>query len=141
MNILDAFTWVAEVQEQELDVQNIVNNAAYLQYFDRARIQYLLSKGVDWVVWHQNGFNLVLVHVDMEIKNSLKAHDKFYVKSTYERSGRLKIIFHQTIYKAGNDILIAKAKNTVACVSIHNGKPVMPNKLATSLFSNTIKQD
>ena len=140
MSISDAFfMWDSEVQEQELDVQNIVNNAAYLQYFDRARIQYLLSKGIDWVVWHQNGFNLVLVHVDLEIKNSLKAHDKFYVKSICEKSGRLKIIFHQTIYKADNDKLIAKAKNTVVCVSIQNKKPVMLNELLTSLFSNTIK--
>lgn len=139
MNTPDTFTWSAEVQEYELDIQQIVNNSVYLQYFDRARIQYLLSKGIDWEVWHKNGFNLVLVHVDMEIKNSLKAHDKFYVKSTYEKSGRLRVIYYQTIYKTDDDKLIAKAKNTMVCVSLNSGKPIMPDELSTLLFSNTIK--
>src|SRR5579862_4316180 len=130
----NTFIWNSQVQDKELDIQNIVNNAAYLQYFDRARIQHLLSKGVDWEEWHQNGFNLVLIHVDMAIQQSLKAHDKFYVKSSYEKSGRLKIIFEQTIYKKNDDTLIAKATNTLACVSVHNGKPVMPEKLLTLLF-------
>lgn len=141
MNTFYPFIWNSEVQENELDIQNIVNNAAYLQYFDQARIQHLLAKGIDWEEWHRNGFNLVLIHVDMVIKQSLKAHDKFYVKSTYEKSGRLKIVFDQAIYKTSNDTLVAKATNTLACVSVQNGKPVMPEKLLTLLFSNAIKQN
>jgi acyl-CoA thioester hydrolase len=139
MRIINPFIWNSEVQENELDIQKIANNAAYLQYFDRARIEHLLSKGIDWEEWHQNGFNLVLIHVDMAIKQSLKAKDKFYVKSIYEKDGRLKIIFNQEIRKINDDKLIAKATNTLACVSVHNGKPVMPEKLLTLLFSNTVK--
>src|SRR5438105_1110468 len=111
---INTFIWNSEVQENELDIQSIVNNAAYLQYFDQARIQYLLSKGIDWEEWHRNGFNLVLIHVDMAIKQSLKAHDKFYVKSTYEKLRRLKVIFNQEIYNKKNDTLVAKAINTLA---------------------------
>jgi acyl-CoA thioester hydrolase len=135
MNTVNPFIWNSEVQENELDIQNIVNNAFYLQYFDHTRIQQLLSKGIDWEEWHRNGFNFVLFHVDMAIKQSLKAHDKFYVKSSYEKSGRLKIIFDQTIYKTSNNTLVAKAINTLVCVSVKNGKPVMPEQLLTLLFN------
>lgn len=134
----DTFIWNSEVLEQEIDIQGIVNNAVYLQYFDQGRIQHLLSKGVDWEIWHQNGYNFVLIHVDMEIKNSLTLYDKFYVTSKYEKVGRLKIIFHQTIHKKDNNRLIAKAINTIACVSLCNGKPVMPGNLLTSLFTSNI---
>lgn len=133
MNI-DTFIWNSEVLKSELDAQDIVNNAAYLQYFDRARIQYLLSKGIDWEEWHRNGFNIVLIHVDMSIKQSLKAHDEFYITLSHKKSGRLKIIFNQAIYNKKNDTLVAKAVNTIACVSVHTGKPIMPEKLLTSLF-------
>ena len=139
MSMFNPFIWNSKVQENELDIQNIVNNAAYLQYFDRARIQHLLSKGVDWEELHENGFNLVLIHVDMTIKQSLKSHDKFYVKSIYGKSGRLKVVFDQTIYRANDDTLVAKAVNTLACVSVQNGKPVMPGHLSNLLFSNSIK--
>ncbi|HSW93286.1 MAG TPA: thioesterase family protein [Gammaproteobacteria bacterium] len=134
MNTVDPVIWNGAVQENELDIQNIVNNAVYLQYFDQARIQYLRLKGIDWAEWHRDGFNLVLIHVDMVIKQSLKTQDKFYIKSTYEKSGRLKIIFNQAMYHNKNDTLVAKAANTMACVSIHTGKPTMPEKLLTSLF-------
>lgn len=137
--MFNPFIWNSEAQENELDIQNIVNNAVYLQYFDRARIQHLLSKGIDLKEWHQNGFNLVLIHVDMAIKQSLKAHDKFYVKSTYEKSGRLKVIYDQTIYKTSDDTLVAKAINTLACVSIRNGKPVMPGDSSALLFASVVK--
>ncbi len=134
MNTPDPVIWNGAVQENELDIQNIVNNAVYLQYFDHARIQLLQSKGIDWAEWHREGFNLVLIHTDMAIKQSLKAHDKFYIKSTYEKVGRLKIIFTQEMYQGKNNTLVAKAANTMACVSIHTGKPVMPEKILTSLF-------
>jgi len=134
MTIPHPFIWHSAVQNNELDIQHIVNNAVYLQYFDRARIQYLLTKDIDWEEWHQNGFNLVLIHVDMAIKQSLKADDTFYVKSTYEKSGRLKVIFNQTIYKKSDDTLVAKAINTLVCVSVQSGKPVMPERLLERLF-------
>jgi acyl-CoA thioester hydrolase len=130
------FTWNSEVRGYELDSQGIVNNAVYLQYFDHVRIQHLLSKGIDWEKWHSNGFNLVLVHVDMELKKSLKAHDKFYVSSSIEKLGRLKIIFTQEIYSTDGSI-IARAKNTVVCVSIKSGRPTMPDDLNELLFGSS----
>lgn len=121
--------WRGEVQDHEIDLQQIVNNSFYLQYFDRARVQGLKEIGIDWEVWHHKGFNIVLVHTDMTLKKSLKARDQFYVKSTYEKSGKLKIIFHQEIYLAGTDQLIAKAVNTLVVVDINSEKPVAPNEI------------
>lgn len=42
-----SFVWNSEVRGYELDIQGIVNNAVYMQYFDHARIQHLLSKVID----------------------------------------------------------------------------------------------
>lgn len=126
--------WNSQVQDQDIDLQQIVNNAVYLQYFDRARVQALKENGVDWEIWHHKGFNIVLVHTDMTLKKSLKADDKFYVKSTYEKSGKLKIIFHQEIYLAGTEQLVAKAINTLVVVDIKKEKPVMPEELEGLLF-------
>jgi len=135
MNIPDVYTWHSEVKPNELDIQEIVNNAFYLQYFHEARLCILMLKGIDWEEWHRNGFNIVVIHVDMSIKQSLKANDQFYVHSTYTLSGRLKIIFEQIIYKKGDDTLVAKAITTLSCVSIRTGKPVMPQNLLNLLFN------
>jgi len=131
---IDSFVWNSEVQQNELDIQKIVNNAVYLQYFSQARIHYLLTKGVDWEEWHRKGVNIVLIHVDISFKHSLKAHDQFYIHSTYKKSGKLKIIFDQTIYKTHDHKLVAKGINTLTCVSVQTGKPIMPQELVDLLF-------
>jgi acyl-CoA thioester hydrolase len=130
----DSFLWESEVRGYELDAQGIVNNANYFHYFDHVRIQHFFSKGIDWKSWHDEGHDLVLAHVDLDFKSSLKAHDKFYVISKLERVGKLRIVFQQSLFTQPDDRLVAQATNTVACVSRKNGKPCMPKHLEEALF-------
>ena len=127
--------WHSEVRGHELDIQKIVNNAHYLQYFDHARINLLHSLGVDWEAWHKNGYNLVLAHVDMSLKAPLRANDQFYISSSISRVGKLKILFKQAIFRKPDEKLIAEATNTVVCVSIKNSRPTLPVELEALLFS------
>jgi YbgC/YbaW family acyl-CoA thioester hydrolase len=134
MSMDNVHIWHSEVKPQEIDIQNIVNNSYYLHYFDQARIQFLLSKGVDWEMWHKNGYNFVLVHTDMNLKFSLKTKNQFYVASAIERLGRLKILFKQKIFRKSDNKLVAEALNTVVCVSVKNAKPVFSVELEALLF-------
>ncbi len=126
--------WHSEVRSYELDIQNIVNNANYLHYFDHARLKMLHEKGVDWEVWNKIGYNLVLAHVDMSLRAPLRANELFYVTSSLELSGRIKMLFKQKIFRQPDNKLIAEAINTVVCVSIKNSKPSLPTELSTLLF-------
>lgn len=132
----DLFIWEAEVRGHELDLQGIVNNARYLEYFDHVRIKQLLSNGIDWGAWHNEGYNLVLAHTDLSFKAPLHAHDTFYITSKIKRSGKLRIIFNQEIYRKQDEKLIATAVNTVVCVSIKTQRPLMPERLKILLFGN-----
>ena len=131
---LPYFVWESKVRGYELDMQGIVNNSNYFCYFDHTRVMHLLSKGVDWQVWHKKGVNIVLTHVDLSIKSSLIAHDEFYITSQLKKSGRLKLIFDQNIYRRIDDKLIAHSINTVVCVSIINTKSIFPKELEGLLF-------
>lgn len=134
----DLFTWHSHVRGYEIDLQGIVNNAVYLQYLDQTRVLYLLSKGVNWEDWHHLGFNLVVAHIDLSFKQSLRQFDDFYVTAQVELQGKLRILFHQFIYKPNSKnpsspILIAKAIVTCVCVSVATGKPCIPNDLIQKL--------
>lgn len=126
--------WHSEVSDHELDVQDIVNNDRYLQYFDQAGTQLLLSKGVDWEEWHKNGYNLVMSHVDMSLRVSLRANNQFYVVSTMERSGRVIFLFKQKMFRKPDDKLIAEATLTIVCVSVETSRPTLPDELEILLF-------
>ncbi len=122
------FTWHSEVRGYEIDLQGIVNNAVYLQYLDQTRILYLLSKKIDWETWHKNGHNLVVNHIDLHFKQSLRQHDQFYVTTVAKPKGRLKIVFEQSIFKQDNT-LIAQATVTCVCVSTTTNKPLASPEL------------
>ena len=134
MNERGQFIWESQVRSYELDNQGIVNNANYLHYFDHARVKHLYSKGIDWDKWHAEGYDLVLVHLDMTFKFSLRAHEEFCVISSIEKSGKLRMMFHQKIFKKNNDKLIVSAINTIVCVDVNSGKAVMPSRLHELLF-------
>lgn len=128
------FIWESEVRSYELDAQQIVNNACYLNYFDHCRVKHLQSRGVNWIDWHNDGFNIVLINVNLTIKSPLLKNDLFYVTSKIARDGKLKIMFHQEIIRAIDKRTIASAINTVVCLEMDRSKPVMPKSLETKLF-------
>ena len=124
------FIWHDEVRAYELDLQGIVNNAVYLNYFDHVRVTHCMSLGIDWSEWHHKGFDFVLFNADITFKSALRAHDTFYITSTIERISRLKILFTQTIFRKPNDELVAIAKNTVVCLDNKKNRPVFPAEIA-----------
>lgn len=129
------FIWSSEVRSYEIDYQGIINNALYFNYFDQTRVEHLSSLGINWFDLHDKDIDMVLIHVDMAIKSSLSMFDKFYVTSKIERSGRLRIIFHQKIFKLPSDTLVSEAINTVVCVSRKTKKPIMPKEIEDLIFN------
>lgn len=124
--------WHSEVKKEDIDFQDIVYHANYLEYFDYARRNILEAKGIYLDELHRNGVDVVIAHVELTLKKSLKLHDKFDIKTTFHRSGRLRVIFNQKIYLADRDTLVAEATTTIVCVSVQTGKPVLPDAIALS---------
>ncbi len=129
------FIWSSAVRCYEIDYQGIVNNSLYFSYFEQARSEHLAALGINWFELHDKGIDAVLIHVDMSIKAALSMFDKFYVTSKIEKSGRLKIIFHQKIFKAISDILVSESINTVVCVSTTTKRPILPKEIDNLLFN------
>lgn len=109
-----------EVRDYECDLQGIVNNAVYQNYYEHARHQYLKSAGLDFATLHQQGIDPVVYRIEIDFRKPLKSGDNFLVETGVVREGNLKFIFNQEIKIQEN--LINKAKVTVVFTS--NGKPI-----------------
>lgn len=116
--------WNNEVRSHEIDVQGIVNNACYFNYFDHARTLHFLKIGIDWNELSKLGYNFVLVHSDITFIKSLKPFQTFYIETQSEIVSKLKLVFYQKIYCKENKSLICKSRNTLACVDTTRNKPV-----------------
>lgn len=120
ISLMNKFILDFEVRDYECDLQGIVNNAVYQNYYEHARHQYLKNAGLDFATLHQQGIDPVVYRIEIDFKRPLKSGDCFNVETGVIREGNLKFIFNQEIKM--QDRLINKAKVSVVFTS--QGKPI-----------------
>lgn len=120
------------VRDYELDMQGIVNNSVYQNYLEHARHEYLHFHGIDFANLTERGVILVVKHISMDFKNSLKSKDQFKVLVETYKEGHLKLIFKQTI--------INTSTNKVALSALVTGVCLVNNRLVKPETINEINQ-
>lgn len=110
------------VRDYECDLQGIVNNAVYLNYFEHTRHTFLIGKNIDFAELHADGIDLVVSRIEVDYKRSLKSGDSFVVRLNILREGSLKLIFIQDIFTLPENKLVASAK--VIGVGLKRGRPI-----------------
>jgi acyl-CoA thioester hydrolase len=119
------------VRDYECDLQGVVNNANYQHYFEHARHEFLLSKGVSFARLHEEGTDLIVSKVEIDYKYPLRSRDRFVVKLKAEREGNARLVFIQEIYRIPDEKLVARAR--VTGVATKNGRPVSPGNIVEQL--------
>jgi len=110
------------VRDYECDLQGIVNNAVYLNYFEHTRHTFLTGKKIDFAALHADGIDLVVSRIEIDYKLSLTSGDLFVVRLNILREGQLKLIFNQDIFRLPDNKLVARAK--VIGVGLKRGRPI-----------------
>ncbi|MCW4631812.1 MULTISPECIES: acyl-CoA thioesterase [Marinomonas] len=113
-----------EVRDYECDMQGIVNNAVYQNYLEHARHLFIKEKGLDFAEITKQGIHLVLIKAELEYKRSLKSGDVFYIETRVERETKLKLAFHQQVFRSQDDQLMLNAKMTVTSTT-QAGRPIV----------------
>ena len=111
-----------EVRDYECDLQGIVNNAVYQNYFEHCRHQFLHKSGVDFAQLHNDGIDAVVIRAEIDYKFPLRPGDVFFVKLKLGKKGELRVLFKQQIIrKADNKLMVSAIFTTVLAKS---GKPL-----------------
>ncbi|MCX6220059.1 MAG: acyl-CoA thioesterase [Bacteroidia bacterium] len=110
------------VRDYECDLQGIVNNAVYQNYYEHARHQFLLGKKVDFAKLHTEGIDLIVSRIEIDFKYPLWSGDTFKVTVTTRKEGHLRFIFEQDIFKLPENRLVSHAK--VTGVGLNHGRPM-----------------
>lgn len=114
------FELVLSVRDYECDMQGIVNNAVYLNYFEHARHEYLHSIGLDFKSLLLQKVVLVATRIEVDYKRSLKSGDTFSVTVKLEKKSAVRYAFEQAIL-IGEEVM-ANAKISVASLN-GQGRP------------------
>jgi acyl-CoA thioester hydrolase len=119
------------VRDYECDLQGIVNNANYQHYLEHTRHEFLVSKGVSFADFHQQGLDLIVTRVVIDYKFPLRSRDRFVVKLNVRREGNVRLIFEQEILRLPDEKLIVIA--VVTGIASRNGRPVSPEPIIKML--------
>ena len=110
------------VRDYECDLQGIVNNSVYLNYFEHTRHTFLLSRKIDYAQLHKDGLDLLVARIEIDYKLSLTSGDRFLIRMNTYSEGPLRMIFDQYILRLPDYKLVAQTK--VTGVGIRNGRPI-----------------
>lgn len=118
------FSYAMRVRDYECDLQGVVNNSVYQNYFEHARHEFLLQKGVDFSALAEAGVNLMVTRIELDFKRSLRPKDDFYVTVAVERVSRLKFAFIQHAHRQSDDALMVSSRAIGVAVSAA-GRPIV----------------
>lgn len=112
------------VRDYELDVQGVVNNAVYQNYFEHARHTFLREAGINFVELHRNNIDAVVHKIEIQFKKPLQADDAFIVKTKVRPQGGVRFIFEQEIERSRDKAITTTAR--VTAVFMSNKRPIRP---------------
>lgn len=113
-----------EVRDYECDMAQVVNNAVYHNYLEHARHEFLKTIGVNFGDLARRGIGLVVTRIEADFKSSLVSGDRFVVRTSMTRKGRLRIQFNQSIHRLPDNRLMLSAVVTGTSLN-ERGRPVI----------------
>ena len=112
------------VRDYECDLQGIVNNSVYQTYLEHARHEFLHDIGLDFDQMCRDGIDAVVTRIELDYKSPLRPRDTFIVKLAMRKTGRIRFLFDQAIFRKSDHQLILQGQ--VHAVLTREGKPIAP---------------
>lgn len=113
----EAFVWNLRVYWEDTDAGGVVYHSQYLNFFERARTEWLRSRGI--VQSELSGkHNLVFAirHMDIDFLKPARMDDELTVAVQGVTAGASRLGFEQLLTRSINGELLCTAKVTAACL-------------------------
>jgi acyl-CoA thioester hydrolase len=128
------------VRDYECDLAGMVNNAAYLNYLEHARHEFLKSRAVDFAALAQKGTYLVVIRIEVDYLYPLRSGERFTVALRPERVSRLRFAFRQDIFRLPDERPVLKALVIGTAIN-GKGKPFLPVEIERLLEAGSTGEE
>lgn len=109
------FEWPVRVYYEDTDAGGVVYHAQYLKYMERARTEWLRAAGVEQdTLLAEQGVVFAVTRIDLRYLHPARFNEALMVSVAPMRYGRVRIVFDQSVCRAGEPL--ASAKVEVACI-------------------------
>lgn len=110
-----------KVRSYELDGNNHVNNANYLNYLEAARISFFEDIGINYKYFLKKGYRLFVTRICISYKIPAEVNDEIVIETRPVKRRKASGVFRQTLLRG--DTVLSEADVTWVCVD-NSGKPV-----------------
>jgi acyl-CoA thioester hydrolase len=129
-----AFVHALRVYWEDTDAGGVVFYANYLKFFERARTEWLRSRGVEQQALREtSGAIFVVTQTQVQYKAPARLDDLLQISVVVQRCAGATLAFEQQAHCGA--LLLAQGQIEVACVHAHNFKPRrLPQPLAQQIL-------
>ncbi|MFH1753611.1 MAG: YbgC/FadM family acyl-CoA thioesterase [Candidatus Omnitrophota bacterium] len=126
-----------KVYYHDTDSEGVVYYANYLKYFEEARTEQLLSKGIDLRALGKEGLVFAVTELDISYKRPAKYGDTLTVISEIEKAKNASIYYRHQI-RIGEAILIESSARLV-CLRKDFKPTAIPRRILNLLTDEPVK--
>jgi acyl-CoA thioester hydrolase len=117
----------------EIDQQGVVFNGHYLTWFDEAFTGFLDHVGLPYPELIASGFDVMVVHSELDYGGSVRWRDDARVDVTCERQGTTSFTLAFGVYRSADEVAVTGRNVYVVLATDTWTKTPIPRRLAEAL--------
>ena len=118
-----SFECTLQVRGYELDGNNHVNHAVYLNYFEHARFLALEVGGLPLPSLAERGWEIHVVRIEVDYRRPLRLGDRVQLNTWVAEWKTTRRVIRQTATSEGNEVAAAEARVVAVWIG-PDGKPM-----------------
>lgn len=108
---------------EDTDAGGIVYHAKYLHYMERARTEWVRSRGVGLRAGLADNISYVVQRLSIHYGVPAKLDDELRVSAEPVAFGRVWMDFRQQVVRTSDEAVLTSADVRVACIALDSGRP------------------
>ena len=132
---MNPFVWKVRVYWEDTDAGGVVYHSRYLNFFERARTEWLRSIGVDQskLAAEENAL-FAIRHMDIDFEHAARLDDELAITVHSVEAGGVRMTFKQEMTRCSDEQPVASAKLTAVCLKADSFKPTrMPKWIRANI--------
>lgn len=118
------FVWQLRVYWEDTDAGGVVYHSNYLNFFERARTEWLRSRGISQSeLAGQHNLVFAIRKMEIDFLAAARLDDELDVSVQSVQAGASRMIFCQQMTRRSDGLKLATAQVTAACLAADSFKP------------------
>lgn len=123
-NATGEFSWPVRVYYEDTDAAGVVYYANYLNFYERARTEWLRAQGYEQdQLRATHGIVFVVSALQVEYRRPALFNDALQVRCRLQKQSAAALHFDQSVVRTSGGTLLSEAKVQIVCVDAISFKP------------------